>query len=122
MQSAANRMQNNRGYVTMNKHLSLIQFSHYSQVDDLLKTLNLPKVSLPFDFPVFPLITHIGGRISHFVKNWECITSDPVILNMVKGHRINFNVRPENRKGRGARKSKASKNVTEAAVETKLSK
>ena len=122
MQSAANRMQNNRGYVTMNKHLSLIQFSHYSQVDDLLKTLNLPKVSLPFDFPVFPLITHIGGRISHFVKNWECITSDPVILNMVKGHRINFNVRPENRKGRGARKSKASKNETEAVAKLLVNK
>ena len=32
----------------------------------------------------------IGGRLKQFVSQWQCITSDPFILNSVKHYKIEF--------------------------------
>ena len=32
----------------------------------------------------------IGGRLKQFVSQWQCITSEPFILNSVKHYKIEF--------------------------------
>ena len=32
----------------------------------------------------------IGGRLKHFASQWQCITSDPFIINSVKHYKIEF--------------------------------
>ena len=32
----------------------------------------------------------IGDRLKHFASRWQCITSDPFILNSVKHYKIEF--------------------------------
>ena len=36
----------------------------------------------------------VGGKISRFLSNWENITSDPWILNIIRGYRIEFEQLP----------------------------
>ena len=31
-----------------------------------------------------------GGRLKQFTSQWQCITSDPFILNSVKNYKIEF--------------------------------
>ena len=37
----------------------------------------------------------MGGQIQHFAKNWEKLTSDNTILNIVAGYKIEFDTIPE---------------------------
>ena len=48
--------------------------SRQRPVSSLLDQVSTPRPELP-----------VGGRLQHFVREWEQITSDPFILNMVRG-------------------------------------
>ena len=57
---------------------------------NLLNSLNLPFSKLPITFNVIPPVNFIGGRIHLFIKNWYLLTSLPDIINVIRGHNINF--------------------------------
>ena len=40
------------------------------------------------------VLTPVGGRLAHFVENWQEISSDPWVLGTVTGSRIDFHATP----------------------------
>ena len=39
----------------------------------------------------------VGGKISHFLDRWRKLTSDPWILDIIKGYKIEFKTLPRQR-------------------------
>ena len=35
-----------------------------------------------------------AGRVKHFVKEWERLTNDPMILDIIRGYKISFSLPP----------------------------
>ena len=83
------------GYVNHTVTNSESRFGIFSRVSDTLHTLNLPCVELPIKFANLPDVPHVGGRVSHFVKNWEVLTKDPSILDIARGGRIDLSSLPK---------------------------
>ena len=68
---------------------------NFSSANKVLNELHLPLIDIPeLGYLHFPEVNFIGGRLTFFIKNWEKITSDPFILNLVNGHRIGFDTVP----------------------------
>ena len=59
----------------------VLSMQEYPSVHDLVKNIFHVKIS-----PRLPLT----GRVKYFAKNWEKITKDPAVLNIVHGYQFPF--------------------------------
>ena len=59
-----------------------------------LQSLNLPFSNLTINFKIIPPVNFIGGRIQLFLQNWYLLAFLPDIINVVRGHNINFKPEP----------------------------
>ena len=60
----------------------------------------LPRDIHPYLLNLFPETRNfqnhpVGGRTKLFLKNWETLTNDPEILNLIKGHEISLTENPQ---------------------------
>ena len=46
--------------------------------------------------PVVDVVIPMKGRLHKFTSNWELVTSDPWVLNMVRGYMLEFLQLPQN--------------------------
>ena len=82
----SSRKENNTGKSYSNKptrYVSLPACNTFS-------CMNLEPCSPPFPFININGINHLGGRLFYFLPNWRILTSNPSVLNIVAGHKINF--------------------------------
>ena len=68
--------------------------------------------------------TQLAGRLKHFLTRWEKLTSDPVILEFVKGVKIEFQsgVPPTQHTGRTSRVNAQEQGLVECEIEKLLQK
>ena len=84
------------GNSSPNLHKGVSHLSSYSLVNSvvILPVEEYPKVHpLVKDLLIikeFPKSMSVAGRIRFFVKNWECLTQNPDIINLVQGYQIPF--------------------------------
>ena len=64
---------------------NLLSQGRYPRVHPVVKNLFSSRI------PDIPL----AGRLKHFLKNWQILTQDPEILNIVQGYRIPFLTEPK---------------------------
>ena len=64
------------------KYVNLLSLQEYQNVHPLVKDL--------FVIKEIPLSVPVSGRLKFFLKNWECLTQDPLILSFVQGYQIPF--------------------------------
>ena len=69
-------------------------------------------------YPNYPL----AGRLRFFVKNWEKLTADPVILKIVTGWEIPFMENPQQGKFRRFQSNKSQNDLITEEVESMLEK
>ena len=62
----------------------------------------------------------MGGRISLFYQNWVLVTRDPTILNMVRGHKINFTQVPPKNLTHSRKHSEREISVVQKLLEKKV--
>ena len=63
-------------------HVKILSTQEYKNVHPLVRDL--------FGIKVIPPNLPVAGRLKYFLKNWECLTQDPQVLEMVKGFQIPF--------------------------------
>ena len=73
--------------VTHNHHIN-------PQIMDILQDLKLPYSYLPIKFNDISPVNFIGGRLNLFLANWFKVTTNPDIINVIRGHKINFYANP----------------------------
>ena len=86
----------------------------------LLGKLNLPNPVLETKFHNLPQVKYTGGRIQQFYKNWQCITNDANVLEIVSGHKINFFEDPSIKRKPANIKSKQVSIVVRKCLNNKL--
>ena len=81
------------------QHINELSSSNRYEINEhiynTIKNLNLPDSNIPlFDNMKFFNIPYIGGRTNQFLDNWNLVTSDPFILDIIKGHKIPLKNKP----------------------------
>ena len=84
-----NRLQGNKQSVKINL---LILIALFISSTDLLSSSEFCKINPPVVnlLPVKINQLPSAGRVNFFVKNWHKLTSDPMILDVVRGYEIPF--------------------------------
>ena len=64
--------------------LETLPMEEYSNVHLVLKQL----------FPKMPKVSVLAGRTRHILQNWQKVSKDPVILDIVRGYKIPLQKKP----------------------------
>ena len=87
----------------------------------ILFSMKLPKSPIPINFYNLADINFIGGRLQLFLSNWYKVTSNNDILNVIKGHKINFYAVPSPKDlSRPESKSVSERQVVQSLLKTRV--
>ena len=79
-----------------NKGQGYVYNHSLANMEVLLKSLNLPLNAIdPFQIKNFLFVAHLGARLEKFSANWEKITHDSSIIDIISGHKIGFFEKPK---------------------------
>ena len=86
-----------------------------------IQLAKLPKSPIPINFYNLADINFIGGRLQLFLSNWYKVTSNNDILNVIKGHKINFYAVPSPKDlSRPESKSVSERQVVQSLLKTRV--